>query len=370
MGYNVVIIDDEPWTRETIKSLGDWGSLELEIAGEASDGDFGLEIIKSIRPEIIITDINMPNMNGIQLISKVKELGIQSEVIIISGYDDFDYLHSALKLGVSDYLLKPIKPDELNKQLVCCIEKLEKNNVEYGKNSGILASVFLETPWVHEYNRLKMQAYENLFKVDEVQLSEIFCRIGDLLEKDQEDRLKKGNMICVYYSLMLQLQKYIHESGHLIQDFFNVNEAVFVFSQECTSQEMLRFILGLYQRANLAVQREKHSRSKFDISMVKKFIDDNYSGQITLEQTAIRFFISKEHLSKLFKASSGEGFIEYLTHVRMEKAKQLIAEQNIPIKDVGFMVGYVEQAHFYKRFKGFYGMTPGEMKGSLKIDNK
>ena len=370
MGYNVVIIDDEPWTREAVRGLGDWDKLGLVIAGEASDGEFGLEIIKSIKPEIVITDISMPNMNGIQLISKIKELGIECEFIIISGYDDFNYLHSALKLGVSDYLLKPIKPDELNKQLQWCIEKLDKNNKERRRNHEIIAKGFLETPWAHEYNKLRMQAYESLYKAEEVQLGKVFHSIGDLIEKEPDDRLKKGNIICVYYSLMAQLQKYIHESGHLIQDVLELNEAVFVFSQECTSVEMLDFVLGLYQKVYMAVVKEKRSRSKFDISLVKHFIDENYSEPITLEQTANRFFISKEHLSKLFKASYGEGFIEYLTHVRMKKAKQLIVEQNIPIKEVGYMVGYIEQAHFYKKFKGFYAMTPGEMKGSLKIDNK
>jgi two-component system response regulator YesN len=80
--------------------------------------------------------------------------------------------------------------------------------------------------------------------------------------------------------------------------------------------------------------------------------------------------VSKEYLSKTFKATVGVGFSDYVASLRMEKAKTLILEHNIPIKDVGFMVGYIEQPHFYKKFKKYFSMTPGEMKQTLKIDNK
>ena len=72
--------------------------------------------------------------------------------------------------------------------------------------------------------------------------------------------------------------------------------------------------------------------------------------------------MSKEYLSKAFKAEVGKGFQEYLTGLRMEKAKELILNYRVPIKDVGEMVGYMDQSHFYKTFKKYFGMTPGEMK--------
>jgi two-component system response regulator YesN len=88
-----------------------------------------------------------------------------------------------------------------------------------------------------------------------------------------------------------------------------------------------------------------------------------------LELTAAIFYVSKEYLSKVFKATVGMGFQEYLTSLRMERAKELILSYKVPLKDIGELVGYLDQAHFYKTFKRFYGKTPGEIR-SLIIDNK
>jgi len=76
MNYKVVIIDDEKWTREVIKGLGNWEKLGLEVVGEASDGEFGFEIIKRTNPDIVISDVCMPRLNGLQLIEKIKDSGL------------------------------------------------------------------------------------------------------------------------------------------------------------------------------------------------------------------------------------------------------------------------------------------------------
>lgn len=376
MRYRVIIIDDEVWTREVIRSLGDWEQLNLEIVGEASDGEYGIELIRQLKPDLVITDINMPKMNGLKLISEMRHAGSEAQVIIISGHDDFDYIRSALKLGVSDYLLKPIKPDELNKQLSQCVTLLdrEKQATQFKDPSKlsfeISANGFIEVPWAESFNQCKNAAYEALFIDDEKQLKDAFEKILKLFDRDIENTSKKSDLICIYYSLMSQLQSYITENGFTIKDFFTSSEFSFVFSQECTSIEMIEFINVLYLKTAQSVKQISLNRNKLDISKIKHYIDENFQHQVTLEQTAARFYISKEHLSKIFKKAYGEGFIEYLNAVRLEKAKQLIVEKGLPIKEVGYLVGYVEQAHFYKKFKKHFGITPGEMRETLKMDNK
>lgn len=376
MRYRVIIIDDEVWTREVIRSLGDWELLNLEIVGEASDGEYGIELIRQLKPDLVITDINMPRMNGLKLISEMRNAGSEAQVIIISGHDDFDYIHSALKLGVSDYLLKPIKPDELNKQLSQCVtlldlEKQASNLKGMSKLSfETSANGFLEVPWAESFNQCKNAAYEALFIDDEKQLKDAFEKIQKLFDCDIENTSQKSDLICIYYSLMSQLQSFITENGFAIKDFFTSSEFSFVFSQECTSSEMIGFVNLLYLKTAQSVKQIRLNRNKLDISKIKHYIDENYQHQVTLEQTAARFYISKEHLSKIFKKAYGKGFIEYLNAVRLEKAKQLIVEKGIPIKEVGYLVGYAEQAHFYKKFKKHFGITPGEMRVTLKMDNK
>lgn len=376
MRYRVIIIDDEAWTREVIRSLGNWDQLNLEIVGEASDGDFGIELIRQLKPDIVITDINMPKMNGLELISLMRNTGSKAQVIIISGHDDFDYIHGALKLGVLDYLLKPIKPDELNKQLAQCVTLLDEESAKLKiEDESILrfelsTYEFLKATWADAFNQLKTSAYEALFIDDDQQIKDAFIRMQDLFDLDIENASNKSDLIYIYYSLIAQLQNFISENGFNVKDIFTMSEFSFVFSQECTSFEMINFMSALYLKAAQSVKEIRLSRNKLDISKVKRYIDENFQNQVTLEQTASRFYISKEHLSKVFKVAYGEGFIEYLNAVRLEKAKQLIIEKGIPIKEVGYLVGYIEQAHFYKKFKRYFGMTPGEMRETLKMDNK
>ena len=113
MARKVVIIDDEPWTRGVIIKLAQWDRLGLKVVGEAADGETGLELIRKVLPDIVITDVRMPRIGGIELVQKLRSEGFQIPILIISGYDDFAYVRSALKLGVTDYLLKPIKAQEL-----------------------------------------------------------------------------------------------------------------------------------------------------------------------------------------------------------------------------------------------------------------
>ncbi len=107
--FRIVIADDEEIIRNGLKNLIESYDLNLSVVGTARDGEEALQLIKEYQPEIILMDINMPFMNGLQVIEKTKELDPNSKIIIISGYDQFEYAQKALELGVFSYLLKPIQ---------------------------------------------------------------------------------------------------------------------------------------------------------------------------------------------------------------------------------------------------------------------
>jgi two-component system response regulator YesN len=113
----VMIADDEERICKLIKALVDWESLEMEIAGIARNGPEALELAEALRPDILITDIRMPGLSGLELIEKVKESRPEIEIVIISGYAHFEYAQTAIKFGVGDYLLKPVSQAELNTTL-------------------------------------------------------------------------------------------------------------------------------------------------------------------------------------------------------------------------------------------------------------
>ena len=126
--HRVIIVDDEPKVSQLIKNLIDWDNLDLEHAATAHDGFTALELIKKHKPDIVITDIRMPGYDGIELIKHTKELYPGIDFIIISGYQHFDYAYNAIKYGVKDYFLKPLKKSEINATLEKIIKKYSESS--------------------------------------------------------------------------------------------------------------------------------------------------------------------------------------------------------------------------------------------------
>ncbi|MCY9512610.1 response regulator transcription factor [Paenibacillus apiarius] len=111
----VLIADDEVIIRKGIRTSIDWEPLGIEIVGEARNGQEALELAESLQPDIVMTDIRMPLMDGLALAAKLKEQKPHIKLVIVSGYDDFDYARQALKIGVSEYLTKPVGAGEMTK---------------------------------------------------------------------------------------------------------------------------------------------------------------------------------------------------------------------------------------------------------------
>lgn len=111
--FKVMIIDDEPIIRKGLRNIIDWKQFSCEICAEAADGVEGAELIKSLRPDIVFTDIKMPEVDGLSMIKEIKDSVNDCKIIILTGYRDFDYAQEAIKLGAFDFMLKPSKIEEL-----------------------------------------------------------------------------------------------------------------------------------------------------------------------------------------------------------------------------------------------------------------
>lgn len=126
----VVVADDEERVCRLIVALGKWEELGLKVAGTASNGIQALELIQKEKIDMLITDIRMPGLNGLELIEKVREVSPDIKIMIISGYANFEYAQNALKQGVSDYLLKPINKEALNESLAKMAAEVMKAHQE------------------------------------------------------------------------------------------------------------------------------------------------------------------------------------------------------------------------------------------------
>ena len=126
--YKVVVVEDEEIARKGIIFTINWEALNCMIAGEAANGEEGAAVIRRLSPDIIVTDLKMPRMDGVEMIQMLRCEGNRAKFIILTAYGDFKYAQSAVKLGVSDYLLKPLKDGDLEQAVTRIIAQLEERD--------------------------------------------------------------------------------------------------------------------------------------------------------------------------------------------------------------------------------------------------
>ncbi|NBC70709.1 response regulator [Paenibacillus sacheonensis] len=128
--YKLLIVDDEPTVRAGLRSYFNWSSFGVEVMGEADDGDVALGMIEQQPPDLILTDVRMPTMDGITLSREVSARFPGAKIIFVSGHDDADYLKSALKVSAVDYIFKPVNLDELSAVIKRVVADLDAERAE------------------------------------------------------------------------------------------------------------------------------------------------------------------------------------------------------------------------------------------------
>jgi len=159
--YNLIIVEDEPIILENIKTKISKINAKFRIVGETFNGQTALEIIHETHPDIILTDIRMPIMDGLQLIKEVRKNYPELPVIIISGYDEFAYARQAIKYGVEDYLLKPVKIDSLQEVMHKICSKIDRKRTNSMKEALVSSIRFPNsiTPLPKHLNNSRFNLY-------------------------------------------------------------------------------------------------------------------------------------------------------------------------------------------------------------------
>lgn len=134
--YKVLIVDDEKIIRSGLIHMLSWEEFGVSELAEASNGEEALDMLDTLQPHIVITDIKMPKINGLQLIGAAKQRYHNLKFIITSGFDDFDYVKQSILFGIENYLLKPINENELRNTVLNTIEKMEKEQHDVRVNKS------------------------------------------------------------------------------------------------------------------------------------------------------------------------------------------------------------------------------------------
>lgn len=529
-----VLVDDEQTTLNGLANNVNWTALGIELAGTALNGEEGLASVLAHRPDIIVTDVYMPVMDGLDMLKQLRLRGVHAEVLILSGYEDFQYVKTALKLQVRDYMCKPATIDEIESVLKETAEAVHRKRLldanlplikrdffrsllQPGYRPSVHAPDMLAhlsvpgdghgyAPLVLEYHPSHTESVEpaepaepgeSSRRLEEVRilggLVEQFCQqhsglynvdihyrlltfihafpcpdgapaadpaggatkaLADRLLRAVKQRLnvKMWGVVGVPVRRLEHLHDSYREAMNTLSDREQVAEFGIVCAGErrdrpphpaCRPMELylsVAELASLGQRELLngklaeltAVLRnmrgpaigacrdyaaefagtlavtmfnqglpleqfhdEGHKRyrdtqhiynaddlcrwiaelaalvcnwasarapqkHKKTVDYIIRFVNEHYAEDITLDTLSGKLYLTRNYLSHIFKQATGENYNSYLTRVRMEKAKQLIASGRYRLYEISEMVGYKNNAYFSQLFKKHTGSTPSE----------
>lgn len=417
----VLIVDDEAHVRETIRILLPWerfDALQVFEVLEATNGEEAIRIIERENPQIVFTDIMMPGMDGIELLKWIHAQAETTKVIIISGYNDFQYARQALKYGGFDYILKPLDEDELAETFYKAVEawqlddreRLHKQEVHRKVNQWkpmLADTLFRELLRDPDENSTTIRLLREEFAVEE----HTECRVAivclDLLDLPVRTRFDESPDL-LQFAVANICNEYLRQAdaGIAFHNWNQINEIVLLFFRQLGQMpEALQdigkglhdalhghFYIGYgsvhafprevnraYSEARLAFkQREKlegapylieyiDSRHNHLLFEIESYIQTHYCSDLQLQTLAEQFFISPSHLSRSFKQQFGENISDYITRLRIQRAKSLLADPNLKIAAVAKEVGYSDEKYFSKAFKRAEGLSPKDYRKTLVI---
>lgn len=344
----VLIVDDEKMVRDGLVYTMPWDKLNIEIVGSVGNGKAALELIREKKPQVVLTDIMMPEMDGIELLKIVKEEMPNIKFVILSGYDDFQYAQVALKYGVIDYLVKPVDADELT-QLMERIRDSLQDEISFDKEKiyfqkEIESSLEQYIVAVRTGNK---QTAINI--VDSIFGKETIKSMP--MEQYHKLSIDIVNTICIMLERYgVELGDAVHESypSHYME-IFNIT----------TIEDLKQWMNEFTERIIMLVD-ENNGDYRLVITKAMEYINSHYFEDLSVQKVAQTVFLNSNYFSHLFKKIRKESFTDYLNKVRIDKAKSLLSQNLYKVYEVSDMVGYSDYKYFSSVFKKLVGVSPTE----------
>lgn len=409
MAYRLAIIDDNQTTVTSLLDALDWNALGIEIVGTAYDGLSGRSLICDVHPDILITDIQMPGMDGLSMLESLREELLETHVIIITAYEKFQYANRAIKLSVSDYILKPIDDDELlaSVQRVIRSFALERHQgaenerrLAYRQRARLLA-------WVAADNAGLLPDSENVNPVA-VPFCIVVCALKGgitlpLLRRLEDDAFAGETVVT---SLVLQDELVLlhplgsgrdnwktavrtlarrllqHEPELVIgvstlHDFSgNVNIA-YREARQALSEDAFTTIdhtdCTFFKRNKEEMEEPPYASAETSDTVRKKndaggisvlvknilnFAGANVVDSPRLGDVAQQFNITPNYLSTIIHKETGMTYREHLMLAKLNLATKLLDDTRMRVEEIARAVGYENYVSFYNIFKRQKGQTP------------
>lgn len=336
--HHVLVVEDEPLIRDAIVEMVQ--QLDgFKVTGEASGCEEGWRLVQELWPTLVITDIQLPDGDGLELIGRIRELKLPIVSMIVSGHDNFPYAQQAIRLHVSEYLLKPISEQELHAAINRSIARLE---------------TYAET------NRILMNIQEFVDAMPQCDSAQLFDRADRILNAIFGRRsLEQGGKISYLRIFKEKLAEYIKAIHPSYVDAELPEEA-----DEHRVRLLFHDLLHEWARR---YPEFAGNNMRLVIKRACDYMANHLQEEITLKQMADLSHLSSSYFGVLFKQYTGKSFVNYFNHIRIEKALELLRNSDLKIYEIAEQVGFASLPYINRVFKQVSSMTPNEYRKSLGL---
>ncbi|WP_135556306.1 response regulator transcription factor [Paenibacillus cymbidii] len=347
--YNVMIVDDEYPVKVNLRSMIDGAGLPFRVADEAENGEEAYRLALRTKPQLIVTDIMMPVMDGLELIGKLRSSGLETEIVIVSGYNDFAYAQQAIRFGVKRYLLKPIDDG----QLLACLRELEQELRHEERQRTE------QSEWVWFCKTRGERLAEQLWTLNEEEAELTLAEIRRMFA----DRQLTLAVVHQCYRNLLQFV-FGELATRSDKPFAAARETLLPAGEAAPDDAVSAIVARLF--AELRQIRQHGHRKKVQDAL--QLIRQTYSDEgLSLPTLAASVDLSPSRLSGLLREETGRSFTQLLTEVRMEQAMLLLGNASAKTYEIALEVGYSDYSYFTKAFKKYCGLTPMDYRKRMGV---
>ena len=356
-----MIVDDIEIMRKQLKGLEIWGEKTgFVVSAEANDGQDAIKKLREKKVDLVITDIRMPIIDGVELLKKIISEELSYCVVFLSEYTEFEYARQGLVYGAFDYIVKPVSHDKIEGLLAKVKEYIEKKKMEREKIKNLENEFQEKVEFFYEPEDL--MKIIKLFKEMDIKVIKVANEVIDKIEAIVDYDLLKISYILNKFTL--ELIEKLKEIYPWLSKFVNLEEYSEIdFSKASSLQESKEIFLKVMEELIMKIQHF-HPWPEMNCMLrnVCRFVLENLEKQICIKSIADQMFLNQSYLSTLFKDKTGTSLLEYITMVKMERAKVLFHDSEIKNYEVAYKLGYKDVEYFSKVFKKYAGITPSEFK--------
>lgn len=392
----VLIADDEPKIRIGLSKCIPWEANGMEICALAFDGEDALEKVKEYQPDICLVDICMPLLSGLDFIEELHKINKDCICIVITGHDEFSYAQRSVRIGVFEYILKPVDEEELLKTVLRAKKEIElvKDNLAKTKqaetflvqNHSILKEQFLHQLLKTNMALEEIKRQEKVFDLGKTKSMYLFLIPG----RREESFVKKDGKNTLKYSIKAIVERFAKDFGKC-DAFWDEEENIVLLLRLESEKLPAGFIeeldnhLAVLRGYSVDIKYEmiygldeifgtynkwKEDKGGYSSELIKKirhYVEQHFSEEeLSVQMIGEVFHVNTSYLSRVFKQETGINLAEYISKIRVEEAEYLLGATDLKIYEIAKKTGYKSQHYFCVAFKKYCDVSPTEYRNTLR----